>query len=328
MKPIVIIGTYPSGEKEVDVLNKCIDSYRLLGYHIMVVSHLPLDVDTASKVEYTIYDSNNTFLPANMTPYSWLRTPNLTVNIFNAGHTLPICRNMSNALHLAQSLKYTHFIFTESDIVLKGMDVALLESYLHTLEEEDKKMFFFKPEEYRDVNGSYVYETLMFGGDINYFLSTFKPPLDVEEWVNVPMELTLELSFYEMFKHDEDKFLIIHDHSSTILKESDVNLLRYGLFNCEIVRNQKTPDEPVLFIMNGLIIQEPKVADIYVNGVLVNSVTLIKNQYWFDVFKYNDDKVRVEVYDQARTYQFLVKEFIMSRDNEDTFNKKGIFKIN
>ena len=328
MKPIVIIGTYPSGEKEVDVLNKCIDSYRLLGYHIMVVSHLPLDVDTASKVEYTIYDSNNTFLPANMTPYSWLRTPNLTVNIFNAGHTLPICRNMSNALHLAQSLKYTHFIFTESDIVLKGMDVALLESYLHTLEEEDKKMFFFKPEEYRDVNGSYVYETLMFGGDINYFLSTVKPPLDVAEWVNVPMELTLELSFYEMFKHDEDKFLIIHDHSSTILKESDVNLLRYGLFNCEIVRNQKTPDEPVLFIMNGLIIQEPKVADIYVNGVLVNSVTLIKNQYWFDVFKYNDDKVRVEVYDQARTYQFLVKEFIMSRDNEDTFNKKGIFKIN
>lgn len=328
MKPIVIIGTYPSGEKEVDVLNKCIDSYRLLGYHIMIVSHLPLDVDTASKVEYVIYDSNNTFLPAEMTPYSWLRTPNLTVNIFNAGHTLPICRNMSNALHLAQSLKYTHFIFTESDIVLKGMDVALLESYLHTLEEEDKKMFFFKPLEYRDYNGSRVYETLMFGGEVSYFLNTFKPPLDVEEWRGAYMNLTLELSFYEKFKHDEDKFLIIHDHSSNILKESDVNLLRYGLFNCEVIRNEKTPDEPILFIMNGLIIEEPKVADVYVNDKLANSVTLIRNQYWFDVFKYNDDKVRVEVYDQARTYQFLVKNFVISRDNEDTFNKKGIFKIN
>lgn len=328
MKPIIIIGTYPSGQKEIEVLNKCIDSYRLLGYHIMVVSHLPLDVETASKVEYTIYDSNNTFLPAEMTPYFWLNNQNLTVNIFNAGHTLPICRNMSNALHLAQSLNYTHFIFTESDIVIRGMDVALLESYLHTLEEEDKKMFFFKPLEYRDYNGSRVYETLMFGGEVSYFLNTFKPPLDVEEWVNVPMNLTLELSFYERFKHDEDKFLIINDHSSTILKESDVNLLRYGLFNCEVVRNQKTPDEPVLFIMNGLIIQEPKIADIYVNGKLTNSVTLIRNQYWFDVFKYNDDKIRVEVYDHARTYQFLAKDFVISRDNEDAFNKKGIFKIN
>lgn len=328
MKPIIIIGTYPSGQKEIEVLNKCIDSYRLLGYDIMIVSHLPLDVETASKVEYVIYDSNNTFLPSKMTPFFWLKNGSVVVNIFNAGHTLPICRNMSNALHLAQSLKYTHFIFTESDVVIKGMDVALLQSYLHTLEEEDKKMLFFKPEEYRDVNNSYVYETLMFGGDINYFLSTFKPPLDVEEWLNIPMGYTLELSFFERFNHDEDKFLIIHDHSSNILKESDVNLLRYGLFNCDVIRNDNVPDKPVLFVMNCLIIEEPKVVDVYVNDVLVNSITLIKNQYWFDTFDYTDARIHVEVYDYKRTYQFLVKDFVVSRDNEETFNKKGIFKIN
>ncbi len=37
---------------------------------------------------------------------------------------------------------------------------------------------------------------------------------------------------------DENKFLIINDHSSNVFLDSRVNVFRYGLFNCEMIYNQ------------------------------------------------------------------------------------------
>ena len=52
-----------------------------------------------------------------------------------------------------------------------------------TMITQNKKMIFFEPADFYECN-SHVYETLFFGGDVNYFLSKFIPPKNIEEWEN------------------------------------------------------------------------------------------------------------------------------------------------
>jgi hypothetical protein len=327
MKRIVIISSYPSGQREIDILNKCIDGYKQMGWDIMVVSHLPLDRDTSSKVQYTIYDSNNTFLPAHYTPFWWFDGIDFKIEIYNAGHTLPICRNMRASIGLAQAMGYEDFIFTECDIILSEDDSIRLVALMDNMHNMDKKMLFFRPEEYRDCDGSYVYETLMFGGNAKFFLDTFQPPLDVHEWLRIPMGYTLELSFYERFSKYEDQFLLVHDHSSNTFTDSDVNVLRYGLFNCELLYNDVVPEEPVLFIMNSLILEEWKHIDVYKNNELTQTQILGKGHYWFNSYKLDGEEIRVEVYDIDKKYLFLSKKFILTKENLPLFKEKGIIKL-
>lgn len=323
MKRIVIFDTYPSGQNELDMLEKSIVSFKRYGWDTLIVSHLPVPQELASKVTYVIYDSNNTFLPSEITPFYWMEYGDSIVEIYNAGHALPISRNMNTSLHLAKALKYDQFIFTESDVVMHPEDLQKLNDYLEEMTAQDKKMIFFKPEGYRDC-GSYVYETLLFAGDVKYFLDTFVPPLDIKEWADVPMGYTLELSFFERFSHDEDKFLIINDHSSTIFDKSDVNLLRYGLFNCEMLHNREHPNNPILFIVNSLIIDECRHIDILVDDVYQTSIKLCKDVYWFSGYELDGRKITVNVYNEDKSYLYFTKSFLLSETN--TFRLKGIFK--
>jgi hypothetical protein len=323
MKRLVIFDTYPSGQKELDILEKSVASFKTYGWDTMIVSHLPVLEELAKKVTYVIYDSHNLMLPPDITPYYWLDTGNFIVRVYNAGHALAISRNMNTSLHLAKALKYDQFIFTESDVVMHPEDLEKLNGYLEDMTVQNKKMVFFKPEEYRDC-GSYVYETLLFAGDVNYFLDTFIPPLNVHEWLSSPMGHTFELSFFEKFSHDEDKFIIINDHSSAIFEKSDVNLLRYGLFNCEMVHNEYHPDQPVLFIMNSLIINEPRQIDILVDGVHQSHTQLSKGMYWLNSYLIDGRNITVNVYNEDKTYLYFSKSFDLVENND--FKTKGNFK--
>lgn len=323
MERIVIFDTYPSGQKELEILEKSIASFKRYGWDTMIVSHLPIPEELAKKVTYVIYDSHNSMLPAKYTPFYWMDRESFVVEIYNAGHTLAICRNINTSLHLAKALKYDQFIFTESDVIMHPEDLQKLNSYLDDMTAQGKKMVFFKPEHYRDCN-SYVYETLLFAGDVNYFLDTFVPPLNVQEWLDTPMGYTLELSFFERFSHDEDKFLIINNHSSVIFDKSDVNLLRYGLFNCEMLHNETSPEEPVLFIMNSLIINERRHIDILVDDVFQTSTQLHKGMYWFKSYNTEGNKVTVKVYNEDKSYLYFTKSFTLSKNN--SFELKGVFK--
>jgi hypothetical protein len=328
MKRIIIIDTYPSGLRESEILSQCVDSLKPLGYDIMITSHLPVNVDISNKVNYVIYDKENTFLPPERTPFFWYKSDQFDVSIYNAGHTLPICRNMRNGLHLAQCLKYDEFIFTESDVLYSLSDLNKLNELIIKMSSDAKKMLFFRPEHYRDCDNSYVYETLIFGGNINFFLSAFNPPMDISDWDNLNMGYTLELSFYEQLSKYEDEFLLVHDHSSNIFTSSKVNLSRYGLFNCDILFSEKYPDEPVLFLMNYLVDKSTKYVEIFINDQLVNTIFISESCYWLDTYTFNNSKISLYVYDnEDKKYLFMKKEFILNENNKENFKQKGIIKF-
>lgn len=324
MKRLFIIDCYPSSQREVDILVRCIGALKQIDYDIMIVSHLPLDKHVGEMVNYVIYDCENTFLSPIYTPHFWMSSDIIDVRVFNGGHSLPICRNINTSLHLAKCLGYEDFIFLECDIIFHLEDLELLDSYMNQMNQGQKKMVFFKPEEYRDINNSYVYETLLFGGKVNYFLESFIPPMNEKEWLTKPMGYTLELSFYERFSRDEKLFYIINDHSSRIFTKSEVNINRYGLFSCELLYNNNFLGEPVLFVNNALINPCSKYIKVYHGGNLTHEPILSNKQYWFNSYKLDDTTLEVFVYDDAScSTLFTSKKFVLSSENYQNLQKKG-----
>jgi hypothetical protein len=328
MNTLFIIDTYPSSKRQMEILSSCIDSIKALDYKIMITTHLPIPESITQKVEYVIYDYDNSFLKPEYTPFYWLKSETFDVHIFNAGHTLPICRNIKNGVNMAQILGFDSFIFMESDIIFGRKDIEQLDFLLYKMERSNKKMLFFKPEEYRGTENSYVYETLLFGGICKYFNDTFQPPTDLKEWLFKEMGYTLEQTFYDKFKHNENEYLIINHHSSEIFRDSEVNISRYGLFNCELIHNDTHEDEPVLFIMNSLVEELPKYAEIIKNDVLENTYTLHKGQYWFNSYRYDGSIITVNIYDDLESqYLYFSKTFHLHSNNITIFKEKGNIKL-
>jgi len=325
MKRIFIVDTYPSTPKQEAILHDSINSIKGLGYDIMVVSHYSPSLIKIPDVNYFIYDKNNTFLSSHYTPFWWMNTDSFRIEIYNSGHTLPICRNIRSSTNLAKSIGYGEFIFMESDIIFNHDDLKLLDSELNNMSNQGKKMLFFRPEEYRDCEGSYVYETLLFCGNLEFFTTSFKPPLDEAEWLSIPMGYTLELSFYEQLSKFEDQFYLIHDHSSRIFKNSDVNIYRYGLFNCEMIYNTSDPSRPTLFVINSLINPQPKFYSVIKEDNVIQRGILGKGHYWLKQFDLEDSFVDVIVYeDESEHIPFIKKRFYLNDSNIIEFRNKGI----
>lgn len=328
MKPLFIIDTYPSHEVHLKILNRCIYSIKANGGDVLIVSHLPIPKETYEKANYFIYDFNNTFLLPEYTPFYWLDYPTFDLKIYNGGHTLPICRNMKSSVTFAKAMGYQHFIFLEYDVVLSSKDFKLLDNLMYKMDVLGKKMLFFKPEEYRGTENSYVYETLLFGGNTNFFIDNFNPPIDLKEWVSMNMGYTLEQAFFEKLGHLEDQFLIINEHSSQTFSSSEVNLMRYGLFNCEVIHNELSENEPILFIINSLIEETPKYGDIYVNDKLIHSHTFYKNVFWFNAFKFDGSVIEVIIYNDEEKQSILMKKrFELLLINKVYFKNKGYIKF-
>lgn len=328
MKTLFIVGTYPSNNKQSRILFECVDSIKKCGFDVLVVSHINIPNDVIQIADYFIYDKDNSFLPSNLTPHFWLKTDLFHISIKNSGHTLPICRNMKNGLALAKARGYDGFVFTESDVVISELDMETLKDYLESIEKDEKEMFFFRPEEYRGTNNSYVYETLLFGGKTQFMIDNFNLPTNLQEWIDCQMGFTLEQTFYEKLHQHEDKFLIINDHSSNVFLDSKVNVFRYGLFNCKMIFNELCPNEPVLFITNSFIDDKPKFVDIIVDGEKVQH-TLFKGQYWFGSYKIGETYiVDVRVYeDEEREDLYFNEVYHITTENLVNFLNNGTIKL-
>jgi hypothetical protein len=86
------------------------------------------------------------------------------------------------------------------------------------------------------------------------------------------------------------------------------------------------PDEPLLFIMNTLILDEPKHVKVYKETVLIGETILGKGQYWFDSYKFDGSEINVNIFDKDG-YLFLVKTFKLIPENNSIFRLKGTIKL-
>lgn len=294
-KNIFIIDTYPSTEEQKKLLSDCVDRLLNIGFDIMIVSHTSIPEEIQKKVNYVIYDSDNSFLPGERTPFFWVSLFESNCRIFNAGHSLAITRNMQNALLMAKSVGYDFFYFLEYDVLISESDIEKLLRLKDNMINENKQMIFFEPENFYECD-SHVYETLLFGGYVDYLLSKFLPPKNIEEWDKLGMGYTLELAFYEQLSKYSEDFLIIPEHSHQYFNQSEINVYRYGLVISELLYNHDNPNNPILLLFKSINNPQEYHFKVYHNENILFDSNLCGDCWWMNQFEIDGSDVKIEIF--------------------------------
>ena len=256
MKKIIIISSYATTPEREKTLNDCIDKVSHKGYDVMLTSHYPVPDYIQKKVNYCIYDSDNTLLPYKISPYFWISNAQFDVEVCINSHNLTICRNMLNGVGLSKIMKYDFFFFMESDNIFSDDDFIRLDNLSNQMLVNDKHLIFFKNQWISEHNEPHInYETLIFGGEVNYFLDNMPLPSTTEEYTQIYFpnnevfnSVVLEKIFFSKLSHLEDEIFIINDSSKKFFQNSVIN--KYFITNiCDVVTNNKN-DNYILFISN------------------------------------------------------------------------------
>lgn len=256
MRKIIIISSYASTPEKEKTLNDCIERVSNKGYDVMLTSHYPVPDYIQKKVNYCIYDSDNILLPYSISPSFWIDNDMFELEVNINSHNLTICRNMLNGVGLSKIMKYDFFFFMESDNVFSDDDFIKLDDLSSQMLMSNKNLVFFKNQWISEHNEHHInYETLIFGGKVNYFLDNMNLPSTIEEYIQMYSpnrddlyNIVLEKIFFNKLSHLENQIFIIDGSSKNFFTSSVIN--KYFITNiCDIVISNRD-DNYILFISN------------------------------------------------------------------------------
>jgi hypothetical protein len=257
MKNVIIIGTYPNEPYKVDMLNECIEKVKPLGYDIMVVSHYPIPSEIQSKVDYVLYDKENSKVNQELTPNWTYHTDSFNIRKFNGeGHILAVTKNIYNGINLANNLKYDFFFYMEYDNIFNIDDLIRIEILKNTMFANKKRMILFG---YKN-QGHNMYETLMFGGSPSYFIKNISLPTKENDLEG--QSISLERIFYDKHKDNHDSFYVIHKSSKEFFHKSEINK-EFAKYIIEVFGSNK---ESELYFFSINLNQNPNPIKVKING--------------------------------------------------------------
>ena len=228
MKKIIIIGTYPSTEYTEKLLVDCISSLENKGYDLMIVSHYPVPQHIQERVNYYIFDKDNTLDPMELSPSAWMYNDIFDVHVKGTSRVGVIVKNMLNGISFAKYLGYDYFIYMESDNIIHPDDFIKLDETINDLYVQDKKMFFFN---YK-LEKSFIYESLMFGGTPDLFLNKISNQIIGQHLANFMGETTLENIFYLIFENQSEDYILIKSLTEEVCQAFPFSCLGGWRGNC------------------------------------------------------------------------------------------------
>ena len=157
---------------------------------------------------------------------------------------------------MAKPTKYDFFFFMESDNIFEESDFIKLDDLSSQMLMSNKNLIFFKNQWISEHNEHHInYETLIFGGKVNYFLDNMNLPSTIEEYIQMYSpnrdalyNIVLEKIFFNKLSHLEDQIFIIDGSSKNLFSSSIIN--KYFITNiCDVVVSNRD-DNYILFISN------------------------------------------------------------------------------
>lgn len=308
MEKIIIVNSHHSSQYHLDILKDCLNRLKKTNYKLMVCSHLPIPEEIQNVVDYCVYDSENPMLES---PSSfWYANSQFRVSISNPGHSIAILRNIINGISLAQRIGFSYFFFTECDNLFHDSDLKTFDVHLSQMLKENKKMIFHK----YPTESSFAYHTLLFGGDVQYFVDNFEFPTTLEQNQNFELRGYLENDFYNFFHSQEESYLIKWCPGFggfEGFENSDPNRISGIGIICEIIPSDS---EYFLYLMNNKD---------YVLKCEVNDTTfdLSPGTYWFTK---PEEITHVVIQDKEFT---LTKKFVLDEENKLKYNQRGLLEF-
>jgi len=308
MKKIIIIGTYPNDDYKVNMLNECIDRVKPLGYDIMVVSHYPIPLEIQSKVDYVLYDKENTIVGKGYTPNYVFHTDAFIFTKESwGGHILSVTKNIHNGINYAKNLGYDFFFYMECDNLFDKEDLLKIEILRNSMYCEKKKMIFF----HYTIEGKKLYETIIFGGSVSYYQENNTLPLVEADLKG--QSISLERITFSNHHKNQDLFYIVPDSSINYFSKSEINK-EFTKFIVELVVSNKQPYAH-LFMRN--LSENPNQIQIKIND---EDLRDFAPGVWSYRHVHSDTKLTVKIISDGHE---TIKTFELTDENRLDYSKKG-----
>lgn len=189
---LVVIGTYPNTDKRVKLTKECIQSLKLTGRKILLVSHYAVDQEIQKMVDYYIYDAHNP-----MTHHSFYTKffnyksdydVDLNINeLHNSNQSLAVLTNMFNGFKHAKQHGFKRLFYITFDVVIDPRDIDVINESFNTVSTSKKAyMAIFH------TRFNYGVQTNGITFDVDYFLQNFDDVRDVENYNRICNEIGAE----------------------------------------------------------------------------------------------------------------------------------------
>jgi glycosyltransferase involved in cell wall biosynthesis len=334
LQELIVLGTYPNLKSRVQLTKDTINSLKVLGRDILLISHLAVDQDIQSMVQHYIYDAYNPLTHHSYYTrfYRYTNDFDVEVNINGlkySNQSLCVYTNLITAAKYAKQMGYKRFFYTTYDVILNEQDVPTIETSYEVVEQN---------------KGAYLgtlntpfgkgIQTNGMSFDTDYFLEIFKDVRIPDDYnalcQNVGAQNFLEDLMVKVINQNnqENKAVLINNPQETLLVHSGLGVAS----NSEYYSILPIKDKPngYMFYFYTYNVDDRKVnvtmtesgGEFYNNRFQISKTREFRKEF---EFKGQPIEVTLEFFDDEHMYKKEVYE--INNKNLDKYNHTGTYKV-
>lgn len=334
LQELIVLGTYPNLKSRVQLTKDTINSLKVLGRDILLISHLAVDQDIQSMVQHYVYDAYNPLTHHSYYTrfYRYTNGFDVEVNINGlkySNQSLCVYTNLVTAAKYAKQMGYKRFFYTTYDVILNEQDVPTIETSYEVVEQN---------------KGAYLgtlntpfgkgIQTNGMAFDTDYFLEIFKDVRTPDDYnalcQNVGAQNFLEDLMVKVINQNnqENKAVLIDNPQETLLIHSGLGVAS----NSEYYSILPIKDKPngYMFYFYTYNVDDRKVnvtmteagGEFYNNRFQISKTREFRKEF---EFKGQPIEVTLEFFDDEHMYKKEVYE--INNKNLDKYNHTGTYKV-
>ena len=305
-KDLVILGSYPSSEKSIEVLKSCINSIKE-HFDIMLCTHYPADIEIQNMVNYYIYDYRNEMV-LNEDVFIYGDCEQFYFQGYIEGSSthpgFAIYRSIMNGLNMIKE-HYDSFYYMESDAIFSNTDIQKILDLKSKTIESGKQGWFFELDKVLSSNIFYC--------NIDFFLDCFPGFKNVDGYNLFCDKIgsfgILENFLYSVIKYFDklDALFILKDiHFSEYFKDSKTSLTSFredGMthpFELRVVKVEGTDKIAYVYINNNN--GDPNDFIDFKIGYTISKKLPLSKTYLAEVIDSNSDSFTMTIGNYTKKY--------------------------
>jgi len=331
---LIILGTYPNLKSRTQLTKDTIKSLKIVGRDILLISHLPADIDTQNLVEHYIYDKYNPLTHHSYYTRFFRNTDDYYAEININGlkysnQSLCVYTNLITAAKYAKQMGYKRFFYTTYDVILHEKDFDIIEESYKSV--QNSKGAFLGT---LDTPFGKGIQTNGMTFDVDYFLQAFEDVRTADKY-NELCEKVGAQNFLEDFlikvitnNNSNNEVILIHNQEQTLLKHSGLGVASNSEYYSILPIVRKQNNFMFYFYTYNVDDRKLKISIDSKNFNYMKTIEISKTNEAMQEFVYSGDEVLVtlEFYDGEQIYK--KEHYKINQETLPKYSNTGHFKWN
>ena len=327
---VIVIGTYPNLKSRVQLTKDTIESVKVLGRKIMLISHYPVDMEIQKMVDYYIFDANNPLCHHSYYTRFYRHTheyhADLNINgLKHSNQSLTVLVNLFTAAKFAKDLGCKRFFYSTYDVILNEKDISVVEESFRSV--NDTKTAYLGTLNTPFGKGI---ETNGMTFDVDYFLGLFDDVKTANEY-NAACERVGAQNFLEDYfikkVNTRNDIVITHNEEQTLLVHSGRGVASNSEYYSILPISKEENKYMFYFYTYNVDDRIVKLLILEDGGEIFNGSFQISKQreYRKEIeYKGKPIDVIIEFYDDGNKYKS--EKYTLNSSNLSKFQNTGYFK--